>query len=494
MDLAIPSIALTPTTQFGAQAPFQAGQVVDAEVLAVMKDGVVRLALPTGAVDVRTEVALTPGAIVKLAVQSTPAGLNLVILPAGPQQGGAARTVHGQTLPPATGSAFAATHADAAQPGAGGVAAARAASPSLPEVASPPIRPNLVVEALNEAIHGAAVRQGGMAPLFANIQALIGDRAGALPPDVREAAMRLLRQRVPLDDALKPADLKQALARSGLFLEAQLAGPGPAADGAAPSAVPLPQLPAGLPDDIKTALLLFKSVLRGWLAGGEARAPGPLPAATQPAIAGQGAVAPAAEPHSVPLPYRGGPMAAQPAVEPTLPPGAAPHDIAETLLGQTDAALARHTLMQAASLPDGADGEARHNDPAAQRLTFEIPFATPQGTATAQLEVSRDGREGARDPLAAVWRARFSIDVEPIGPVHAHVALIGERATVTLWAERTDSAERLADSRELLTEALRRAALEPGEIVCRPGAPRMAPGTQSTPVAPRAGHFLDKAT
>ena len=66
-----------------------------------------------------------------------------------------------------------------------------------------------------------------------------------------------------------------------------------------------------------------------------------------------------------------------------------------------------------------------------QRWNFEVPFATPQGTAIAQFEVSRDGSAAKADPQARIWRARFSLDVEPMGPVHAMIALAGARASVT---------------------------------------------------------------
>ena len=82
-----------------------------------------------------------------------------------------------------------------------------------------------------------------------------------------------------------------------------------------------------------------------------------------------------------------------------------------------------------------------------QRWNFEVPFATPQGTAIAQFEVSRDGSAVKADPQARIWRARFSLDVEPMGPVHAMIALAGARASVTLWAARAATAAQLNEQR-----------------------------------------------
>ena len=56
---------------------------------------------------------------------------------------------------------------------------------------------------------------------------------------------------------------------------------------------------------------------------------------------------------------------------------------------QTDGAIARTTLLQAASLPDQP---TRSASMPTQRWTFEVPFVTPQGTGIAQFEVSRDGQ------------------------------------------------------------------------------------------------------
>jgi hypothetical protein len=106
----------------------------------------------------------------------------------------------------------------------------------------------------------------------------------------------------------------------------------------------------------------------------------------------------------------------------------------------------------------------------------------------AQFEIARDSRAVTADGRT-IWRARFSVDVEPMGPVHAQVTLVGNRAAVTLWAERPHSAAQLQDGRPLLVDALKQAELEPGGILCRAGAPMVPPTS-----APAAGQFLDRAS
>ncbi len=187
-----------------------------------------------------------------------------------------------------------------------------------------------------------------------------------------------------------------------------------------------------------------------------------------------------------PPPFRGAAPSAQPIAAPSLAPDAEPVAVARHLVDDADAAIARQTLLQVASLPDRADVQGLRPDANVPRWNFEIPFATPQGTAVAQFEISRDSGSINVDPSKKVWRARFSLNVEPTGPVHALVTLSGDRASVRMWAERPSTAAQLRANAPQLSHALREAALEPGDIVIGDGAPPQ-------PTQPSAGHFLDRA-
>ena len=187
-----------------------------------------------------------------------------------------------------------------------------------------------------------------------------------------------------------------------------------------------------------------------------------------------------------PPPFRGAATSAQPVAAPSLAPDVEPVAVARHLVDDADAAIARQTLLQVASLPDRIDAQGIRPDANVPRWNFEIPFTTPQGTAVAQFEISRDGGGISVDPSKKVWRARFSLNVEPAGPVHALVKLSGERTSVRMWAERPSTAAQLRTNAPQLTHALREAALEPGDIVIGDGAPPQ-------PAQPSAGHFLDRA-
>ena len=127
------------------------------------------------------------------------------------------------------------------------------------------------------------------------------------------------------------------------------------------------------------------------------------------------------------------------------------------------------------------------NAATAPQWNFEIPFATPQGTAMAQFEISRDGGNESSDPAKRAWRARFTLNVEPAGPVHALITLNGDKTFVRMWAERPATAQQLRAGIGELNQALTRAELKPGDILVRDGTPPQ-------PAPARAGHFLDRAT
>lgn len=415
-----------------------------------------------------------------------------------------------------------------------------------PQVDQPPTAPRPVTpqQALGEAVRVAAARQSGLAPLLADLEQVARMPASAVSAPVRAAAEQVLALRVPLAADLPAPDLKQAFARSGLLLEPRLA-----AETRAPARSPqtLPDATPAPAPDLKAALIVFRQVLKAWanetapdrpmasppasstrpsapaeaepirlapatinvrqLASALAGETEPLPPAAPSlspeqatslarsvaaALTGREAqhVAPEhatpANPNAPPLPYRGAPLAAQQPAAAVIAPDTPPHETAERLLGATEGALARTTLLQAASLPDQPG--APRNDPATQRWTFEAPFATPQGTGIAQFEISRDGKAAQQEKRAPVWRARFSLDLEPMGPVHALVALAGGRASVTLWAERSDTATRLDAQSTLLSDALRAAELEPADFQFRVGTPPAA----VRPAPP--GRFMDRAT
>ena len=517
-----PVLPVLAAQEVGGTAPdlvLQPGSVVNAQVLKIISADLVRIAIASLSIDVLSEIPLQEGQILQLAVSQTQDGIRLAVVGQGDDAAGASGDA--VTLSP-----------DALVDSV--------ANP--PTIVAPPrnVLTPLERAAVSVAAQSAATEQDSLAPLFANLGVAVS--SGSLPPKLQQAIAQVLAQQIGLDQNLDGGDIKSAFQKSGLFLEASLAtgsippvgapdlkaalitlrqtlqsvigansatvspaGETAAVPGLAPLSpadfgsqeVLLPQARLSVAND----LLQANSAGRGVLAAGLDA--GPTAGATlnllQEVLQELGNPARAiATPKDLrgdditvhtntpPPPFRGALPSAQPIALPSIAPDAPLASTAHHLLGDTDAAIARQTLLQVASLPDRIDGSSLKIDAGAPRWNFEIPFVTPQGTAMAQFEISRDGGEREVEAAKRVWRARFSLDVEPSGPVHALVSLTGGKTSVRMWAERPATAAQLRAGASQLSQALSQADLQPGDIVIRDGAP-----PQAAPA--RAGHFLDRA-
>lgn len=485
MNPVVTAAAIAPAAQFGGQNTLLApGQTIEATVLSLLEDGAVRIALADRVLDVRSEIPLVPGAVLRFAVKPGPEGLRLVAIP------GSVRLPQGATGAAPTPERSAVTDGSIAAPTVRGETrpAALPSTTIAPTVPSPaaPVRP---ADALAGAVRVAAARQGGLAPLFAMLEHVasfgnasppVNDHASAargvtpgvtIPDAVQTVVRHLLAQRFDLGEPLTADRLRHALRGSGLFLEQNLAtgrNHGP---------------------DLKLLLVTLRQALRSWL---EAMPPeGTLSRTSSASQPGQHSVAqalPQSAPAPPPPPYRGMPTVAQPVASPAISEAMTPAEVGQRLLEQTEAALSRQTLLQSASVPDSQ--ERARPESAGARWLFELPLVSPAGTSVGQFEITRDGRGGdAEEPVTPVWRARFSIDVEPLGPVHALIVLADSRATVSLWAERPGVADTLRAQAGELSDRLAAAELDPGDILVRSGEPR-APRTDRPP----PGRFLDQAS
>ncbi len=510
----IPVSTVSPTADAAtAGLALKAGSVVSAKVVSVLADNLVRIAIANLTMDVMSEVALSPGQGLQLAVSQNQAGVRLAIVNGA---GGAA--TDSVTLTPQ--------------------AAVLTESPSLAPSATPARNLLTPLEqiAVSVAAADAASEQGSQAPLFANLASVV--TGSNLPAGLKQAVLDVLAQQTPLDPQLGGGDIENAFQKSGLFLEASLASGTASASGNVP--------------DLKAALLVLRQTLATLEGGASQTTTTP---ASQNETAGKGMQSPplapdadnatqlqaprmanatamlatetsrnvatgvalsllqeatqdqpqsgtpfaakpsqdahafetAARAANAPPPFRGALPSAQAIALPALPPEATLSETVHRLLDDTDAAIARQTLLQVASLPDRVDARGQRIDPTVPQWNFEIPFATPQGTAMAQFEISRDGEGTEADSAKKAWRARFSLNVEPAGPVHALVTLVGEKTFVRMWAERPATAQQLRAGTAELSQALTRAELKPGDITVRDGTPPQ-------PAPARAGHFLDRAT
>ena len=200
----------------------QAGSVVDAKVVSVIADNLVRIAIANLSMDVMSEVSLTPGQHLQLAVSRNDGTIRLAVI-----NGAGEASADQVTLAP--------------------TAASLVDSPSLaPSMTS--VRNSLTPTeqvAVTVASAEAATKQGSQAPLFANLASVVS--GSDLPAGLKQAVREVLAQQTPLNTALDGGDIESAFQKSGLFLEASLAA------GATPSSGAVP--------DLKAALLVLRQTL-----------------------------------------------------------------------------------------------------------------------------------------------------------------------------------------------------------------------------------------
>src|ERR1700687_3450239 len=215
----------------------QPGTVVDALVLKVLSENLVRIAIAGFSLDVLSEVPLSAGQALQLAVSQTQAGIRLAVVAQGASAG---------------------TPADAA-PLAPDAPIDAVANPAAVSV-TPPKNTLTPLEqvAVSAAARSAATQQASLAPLFANLGVVAA--SDGLPSKLQQAVLQVLAQQTSLDGNLTGSDVKNAVQKSGLFLEASLAS------GSVSSA-------AGAPD-LKAALIVLRQTLvsLGAAAAGESPA------------------------------------------------------------------------------------------------------------------------------------------------------------------------------------------------------------------------------
>jgi hypothetical protein len=533
-----PVLPVLAAQEVGGVAPnlmLQQGSVVNAQVLKILSADLVRIAISSLSIDVLSEVPLQEGQTLQLAVSQTPDGVRLAVV----GQGADADSLSADAVTLSPGAQVsAAANPQTVTPAPKGlltpleriVVSAAAQSAATEQNSLAPLFANL----------GAAVSSGNLPPKLREAIAQVLAQQTSLDSSLGGGDIRTAFQKsglfleASLATASVPSsigvpDLKAALIVLRQALQSTLGTTGAAPTPTVPLAqattqpqatatsavdpgnlapsvaanfdiqeILLPQARLPVADDLFIAGSIGRSPLAEALDAGPSAGAAlnliqealqqlgdPLRATAMPKdVAGGDDVT--VHTNIPPPPFRGALPSAQPIASPSIAPGAPLATSAHQLLENTDAAISRQTLLQVASLPDRLDLPAAQVDNTQPRWNFEIPFVTPQGTAMAQFEISRDGAGTEVEAAKRVWRARFSLDVEPAGPVHALVSLVGDKTSVRMWAERPATAAQLRAGVAQLGQALSQAELKPGEIVIRDGTPPQ-------PAPARAGHFLDRA-
>jgi hypothetical protein len=297
---------------------------------------------------------------------------------------------------------------------------------------------------VEQALRGLLPRQAPLTPLLANLAAIVHSaRPGSapatppLPAPLLAAVNRLVEALPPAAKVTSADGLKQAVAQSGLFLEARLAQAitQPATTG---------QSTANLPLDFKGNLL---SLLVSLLTLSRLT-----PGSTGPAPEQPTQTAPPPLPHLA--------QQAQPRAQPMLNPQMTLQQAMLELLRTVEGGLARLQLAQLGS--SGVEEEGRRH------WVVELPVRQDDRLDLFQLHIERDSRQGdtQKPPL---WSVNLAFDLSSLGPIQARITLAGKAISTTFWAEQADTAELINTHLASLHQRMREVGLNVGNLSAHQG-------------------------
>ena len=303
---------------------------------------------------------------------------------------------------------------------------------ALETVSSQPTESSADTAVITDALRKFVPRQQNPALLLANLAWIAQRKSGVetLPRPVVQSAAHLWHA-LPEAEALgDPKVLEAAIAKSGVFLEANLA---------AHRGPPDPRLGS----DIKSLMLTLQRALQTY---------GAKPSSAHSDVAGH-----------APVPTARGPLTTLPSAPATLAVLEEPSQQLNELARQTDGSLARLTTVQISnSAPD----------PAVQSMLIDLPVRHEDRAAVLRLKIEKDGSSRRRDGDGAEsWTVEAAVDLGAIGGLHAKVTLVGKRIGVQLRAESPAVVEALSQRTDELEAMLVESGLEVERVVCLHGMP-----------------------
>jgi len=273
---------------------------------------------------------------------------------------------------------------------------------------------------VNQALRERLPQQNGYAPLLATVGALSQwAMAKQLPPYLRSALALLEHSMSTPQELSTPEGVRQAVNRSGLFLESQLAQ-APASDATTAH------------DDMKGALLRLVAILKDQPLTGESSDAEVDPPLLYRGVLPQG---------RLPLPYE-------------LSNTSDATDFLPRLYTDVQAALARMEVAQLQATPG--------------HWLVEIPVQDTDGADVLQLLLKQE-QEGEQN-----WTMGFSLDLPSLGPVAGELHLRGLRLSVKLWAQRRETVDRLEDQFDDLRARIDATGLFLDQLSCQFGLPQAA--------------------
>jgi hypothetical protein len=302
---------------------------------------------------------------------------------------------------------------------------------ALETVSTQPTESSAQSAVIADALRKFVPRQQSPALLLANLAWIAQRKSGVetLPRAVVQAAANLWHALPEADSLEEPAALERAVARSGVFLESDLA---------AHRGSPDPRFAT----DLKSLLLALNRALQ---------AQGAKPTSTHPEHA-----------MPTPVPSARGPLTALPGAPATLAVLDEPAQQLNELARQTDGTLARLTTVQISNSAA---------DPAGQAVLIDLPVRHEDRAAVLRLKIERDGSRRREGDGAESWTVEAAVDLGAIGALHAKVTMVGKRIGVQLRAESPAVVAALSQRADELEAMLAESGLEVDRVVCLHGMP-----------------------
>ncbi|WP_415759656.1 flagellar hook-length control protein FliK [Pseudomonas sp. LT1P18] len=304
-------------------------------------------------------------------------------------------------------------------------------------------------------------RQGSLDGLLKLLQNL--PSSNQTSSDLRAAVDKLLAGLPDVQQLSTPKGLAQALANSGLFLEAKLLS------GQNPTLAPdmkgdllklIAQLTPGLPANTNLNAIIAANTL--------AQA---MPNFVRSALGMLGQVSAKPQPTRFPLPER------------LLQSMDGEGDL-EHLLRLAAAAVSRLQSHQLSSLEQtGVTDDGRLMN----TWQLEIPMRNLQDIVPLQVKFQREEapekeqqneRRDEREPKQQLWRVDLAFDMEPLGPLQIQAQLIKGSLSSQLWAERPYTASLIESHLTELRQRLLASGLNVGDLDCHLGTPPQGPQTR----------------
>lgn len=309
---------------------------------------------------------------------------------------------------------------------------------------------------LSQALRTTLPRQTPLPPLLSNLALIVKDRAeniagiapsaspgttqrvGSLPP-LPQPLVELVRSvvdKLPRNDAIRTGDgLKQAVAQSGLFMEAKLA-----------QALLQPTTSAATPPiDFKGGLL---SLLLTLLNFSRAQPP----------------ITPTSNTHAMP----NTPPHAQTGAQSTLNPQMNLQQALTELLRNVEGGLARLQLSQLVSSVPDDDGK--------RAWVMELPVRTDAHIDVIQLRIEKD-KDRRSEKKTALWTVTLALELSGLGPVQARITLVDKTVSTNFWAEHAHTTELIQQHLTILQHRYREVGFNVGTLQAHHG-------TAPEPVAP----------